>query len=231
MGVGDGKTHVELEQGRMDEKEKRKGKRNGGGLGIYRLGILQNFPIGEGRWRQATACCAGGNVTTPGGSEMDIVLLSSLISGSTVELEQGLKLKLKILIYGRRHVFLRSRLKGRGHFTLCNALELFDIWSAAQGSKKSQPSILLIRTNKQDTTSSSELVFLSWDVEWLLGSSPSDQISNIPQSNSPTDSDKSHIPTRKCHVWWYRRSVYFQRYWDIKREERRRVWLTMKMRG
>jgi hypothetical protein len=90
---------------------------------------------------------------------MDIVLFSSLISGSTVEVKLGLKLKLKLLIYWYRHVFLQSRLNS------CNALELFDIRPATQGSKKSQPSILLIRTNKQDTTSSSELVSLSWDVE------------------------------------------------------------------
>jgi hypothetical protein len=79
---------------------------------------LQNFPIWKGRWRQATTCAADGNVTTPGGSEMDIVLFSSWISGFTVELKLGLKLKLKLLIYWYRHVFLRSRLKGRGHFTL-----------------------------------------------------------------------------------------------------------------
>jgi hypothetical protein len=48
-GEWERRTHVELEQGRMDEKEKRKKKRNGGGLGIYRLGNLQNFPIWRGR--------------------------------------------------------------------------------------------------------------------------------------------------------------------------------------
>jgi hypothetical protein len=52
----------------MDEKEKRKGKRNGGGLGIYRLENFAEFPDWEGSMEAGNRLLRSGNVTTPRGS-------------------------------------------------------------------------------------------------------------------------------------------------------------------